>query len=105
MFLSKVLQAENLLQVTKKLQLRGVGARLQRVAWKEDSYWTLTAVKPSIDGDHGVASGVLTWRGAVQSENPKRINGVLKKVWRHMQPSKRLEWQTPPKSAEQDTSV
>ncbi|KAL3148478.1 hypothetical protein ABBQ38_013920 [Trebouxia sp. C0009 RCD-2024] len=105
MILSKVLQAESLLQVTKKLPRRGVGTKLQRLSWKEDSFWTLTAVKPSIDGNHGVASGVLTWKGDVQSEKPKRINGVLKKVWRHMQPSTRVEWRTPPKPAEQEASV
>ena len=36
------------IQVTKKLPQRGLGKRVQRLAWKEDSYWTVTAVKPSI---------------------------------------------------------
>ena len=132
------------LQVTKKLANRGIGTKLQRRTWKEDSYWTITAVKPSIvsrqqasflhcgttqkpihvlqDGEHGVASGVLTWKGThgqqpfsqsqlvspeiglcctgeIQSEQPKRINGVLKKVWRYMEPSRQLDWQAVPKSA------
>jgi len=34
--------------VTKKLPNRGLGTKLQRLKWKDDSYWTITAVKPSI---------------------------------------------------------
>lgn len=36
------------LQVTKKLPSRGLGTKLQRLKWKDDSYWTITAVKPSL---------------------------------------------------------
>ena len=36
------------LQVTKNLPKRGLGTKVQRVSWKDDSYWTVTAVKPSI---------------------------------------------------------
>ena len=36
------------LQVTKKLPNRGLGTKLQRLKWKDDSFWTITAVKPSI---------------------------------------------------------
>ena len=74
------------------------------------------------DGDHGTASGILTWKGEkkqqlllaclgagnrfpinmsgdarvagkAQSEKPKRINGVLKKVWKHMEQDRKLQWQ------------
>ncbi|DBB13536.1 hypothetical protein WJX82_004520 [Trebouxia sp. C0006] len=98
MFLSRVLQAQSLLQVTKKLPNRGLGTKLQRLKWKDDSYWTITAVKPSIDGDHGSASGILTWKGQAQSEEPKRINGVLKKVWRYLGDGQKLQWHTVAKS-------
>lgn len=105
MFLSKVLQAESLLQVTRKLPNRGLGTKLQRIKWKDDSYWTITAVKPSIDGDHGAASGILTWKGQPQSEQPKRINGVLKKVWKHMEIEEKMQWHTVPKSDVRQTSA
>ena len=36
------------LEVTKSLPQRGLGSKLQRIKWQADSYWTVTAVKPSI---------------------------------------------------------
>lgn len=104
MFLSKILLADNLLQVTKQLPSRGLGTKLQRIKWKDDSYWTVTAVKPSIDGGHGSASGILTWKGKTKSERPERINGVLKKVWRHIGTEQKLQWHSVPKPR-QDQAV
>ncbi|KAL0038066.1 hypothetical protein WJX79_000854 [Trebouxia sp. C0005] len=98
MFLSRALQADSLFQLTKKLPNRGLGTKLQHVKWKDDSFWTITAVKPSIDGGHGAASGILTWKGQAQSKEPKRIHGVLKKVWRHLGDEQKLQWHTVPKS-------
>ncbi len=34
------------------------------------------------DGKRGKAYGVLTWRGEQQGEQPTRINGASKKLWR-----------------------
>lgn len=43
--------------------------------------------------------------GQVQSEQPQRINGVLKKVWRHMGNDQKLQWQTMPKPVTQEQSI
>lgn len=34
------------------------------------------------DGGHGQAWGQLTWGGVPQGEQPRQINGPLKRVWR-----------------------
>ncbi len=77
-------------EVAQALRLRGVGRQVQRCSWKEDSFWTLTAIQPSLvcflslfllvsysnlvsrppsdiilrqDNKHGSAWGLLTWKG------------------------------------------
>lgn len=35
-------------EVVRKLPFRGVGSRVKRSRWSEDSFWEITAVKPSL---------------------------------------------------------
>ena len=37
-------------EVAAKLRKRGINHTLQRLTWKEDSYWAVTSVKPSLVG-------------------------------------------------------
>lgn len=68
--------------VLSRLPRQGVGAKLSRSSWREDSYWLITDVRMAKDGRHGTAWGLWTWRGEQQNEQPRKINGPLKKVWR-----------------------
>jgi hypothetical protein len=102
MWTSLVLNAKNFIEVTRSLPKHGIGAKLRRTTWGEDSFWQVTAVKPHEDGVHGKASGILTWKGVQQSEKPRRVNGVLKKIWILADDSANPElktWQTVPKPA------
>ncbi len=60
----------------------GVGARLQKNTWKEDSYWDVVKVQVDLTGADGKSYGLLTWRGVRVHEEPRRIPGTRKKVWR-----------------------
>ncbi len=60
----------------------GVGARLQKNTWQEDSYWDVVKVQVDLSGAAGKSYGLLTWRGARMHEEPRRIPGTRKKVWR-----------------------
>ncbi|KAK9906607.1 hypothetical protein WJX75_004872 [Coccomyxa subellipsoidea] len=95
---STILSAKNLYEVASKWQKHGIGQKLQRTTWKEDSFWTITGMKPSLDGKHGKAFGVLTWRGRKESEEPRRVNGTLKKIWRCMDDAP-VDWITLKKPA------
>ncbi|EIE24151.1 hypothetical protein COCSUDRAFT_53242 [Coccomyxa subellipsoidea C-169] len=90
---SAILSAKNLYEVASNLQKHGIGHKVQRTTWKEDSFWTITGMKPSLDGKHGKAFGILTWRGRKESEEPRRVNGTLKRVWRCMDDAP-VEWVT-----------
>ncbi|CAL5227585.1 g10583 [Coccomyxa viridis] len=93
MRVSTVLAAKNLFEVASRLEKHGIGHRIQRATWPEDSFWTITAIRPSLDGKHGDASGIFTWKGMSQHALPKRISGPLKRVWRPMQkPDKQTKW-------------
>jgi len=85
MRISTVLAAKNLFEGASRLGKNGIGHQVQRATWSEDSFWTITAIRPSLDGKHGDASGIFTWKGMSQHALPKRINGPLKKVWRPVQ--------------------
>lgn len=41
----------------------------------------------SQDGKRGKAYGLLTWRGEQQGEEPSRIRGASKKLWRPLGPA------------------
>lgn len=69
-------------EILSKLPRHGVGARVQRKAWKEDSFWDVVETKIHLSGKSGKAYGKLTWRGSEMHDQPKRMNGTLKKVWR-----------------------
>merc|ERR1711939_703349 len=73
----------NFFQVCQLLPEYGLGRKLRRCTWEDNSFWTVTRLKPSSDGEHGKAWGQLTWRG-VPEEKPRRINGVLKRPWKHI---------------------
>lgn len=69
-------------EILSKLPRHGVGVRVQRKAWKEDSFWDVVETKMHLSGKSGKAYGKLTWRGSEMHNEPKRMNGTLKKVWR-----------------------
>eukprot|EP00884_Botryococcus_braunii_P013683 jgi/Botrbrau1/22315/Bobra.0863s0001.1 len=52
-----VVLGRNLFEVVRNLPFRGVGSRVKRSRWSEDSFWEITAVKPSLDELHGKAWG------------------------------------------------
>ena len=60
----------------------GVGSRLQKNTWQEDSYWEVVKVQMDLSGAAGKSYGLLTWRGAKVHDAPRRIPGTRKKVWR-----------------------
>ena len=35
-------------EVVTKLERHGIGHKVQRTTWKEDSFWTITGIKPSL---------------------------------------------------------
>jgi hypothetical protein len=41
-----------------------------------------TVVRALQDGHHGKAWGIFTWKGKARNEQPTRVRGALKKVWR-----------------------
>jgi len=69
-------------EILSKLPKHGIGSRVQRKAWKEDSFWDVVETKIHLSGKSGKAYGKLTWRGSEMHNEPKRMNGTLKKVWR-----------------------
>lgn len=69
-------------EILSKLPKHGVGSRIQRKTWKDDSFWDVSQVKMHVSGKAGKAYGMLTWRGEQVHEVPKQIPGSLKKVWR-----------------------
>lgn len=71
-------------EVLGKLPRHGVGSRIQRKTWLEDSFWDIAEVRVDVSGKTGKAYGMLTWRGEQVHEKPIRIPGTLKKVWRPM---------------------
>ena len=42
----------------------------------------ITEIPTSQDGHHGKAWGIFTWKGKPRNEQPTRVRGALKKVWR-----------------------
>ncbi|KAI8106890.1 hypothetical protein M9434_001544 [Picochlorum sp. BPE23] len=79
---SGVCLAKNVYEILSKLPKHGVGSRIQRKTWKDDSFWDVSQVKMHVSGKAGKAYGMLTWRGEQVHEVPKQIPGTLKKVWR-----------------------
>lgn len=73
-------------EVLGKLPRHGVGARIQRNTWYEDSFWDVVDVKIDMSGKTGKAYGMLTWKGKQVHEEPIRIPGSLKKVWKAIIP-------------------
>jgi hypothetical protein len=69
-------------EVLSTLPRHGVGSRLQKKTWHEDSYWDVIKVQMDLSGASGKSYGVLTWRGTKVHEEPRRIPGTRKKVWR-----------------------
>ncbi|CAK0753148.1 hypothetical protein CVIRNUC_002199 [Coccomyxa viridis] len=94
MRMSSSLAARNLFEVARRLQKDGLGQNLQRTSWPDDSFWTITAIKPSLDGKHGDASGIFTWKGTQQHALPRRVRGVLKRVWKTVPAEGAQNWVT-----------
>jgi hypothetical protein len=69
-------------EVLGALPAHGVGARLSRTSWKDDSFYEITEAAIRQSGRGGAAWGVLTWRGARAGEAPTRIRGASKPLWR-----------------------
>ena len=55
---------------------------MQKKTWQEDSYWDVVKVQMELSGASGKSYGMLTWRGTRLHEEPRRIPGTRKKVWR-----------------------
>ena len=132
--------------VVRKLPETGVQAKLQRKTWPPESFWTVTAVQPTVvqrqsccmpplshllqpdvgrvlhaqhliithmsmpcvpqDGHHGKAWGIFTWKGKARNEQPTRVRGTLKKVWRvYGDPAPTIEWRRLPSAAPQNAST
>jgi len=95
MQLAKVALAKrrNLFDIIRVLPRQGLGQKVSRKTWEDNSFWTIERVKISLDGRHGKAHGLLTWRGT-PAEKPTRINGPLKHVWRSIPESEGvIGWQ------------
>lgn len=73
-------------EVLGKLPRHGVGSKIQRSSWYENSFWDIAEVKIDVSGKTGKAYGMLTWRGEQIHDRPMRIRGTLKKVWRAVSP-------------------
>lgn len=85
-------------EILSKLPKHGVGAKLKREKWMNDSFWEITKVKMDQNGASGKSYGLLTWRGNRQNEEPKRINGSLKKLWKLLPADKEMpSWPSLPK--------
>jgi len=74
-------------EVLGKLPRHGVGSRIQRTSWYENSFWDIAKVNIDVSGNTGKAYGMLTWRGEQVHDRPMRIPGTLKKVWRVVSPA------------------
>jgi len=82
-----------LIGVISQLPNLGIGARVARKSWLPfgDSYWEITDVKlKGEEASGGKVWGVLHWRGQRVDDQPRRVNGAAKKVWRWMPPGE--EW-------------
>lgn len=74
-------QSVSLAKCINGLRYRGVGAKITRDIFHfPDSYWIVTKVKLSTDGDHGKAYGTMVWRG-IRKNNIEKIGGYNKKQW------------------------
>ncbi|KAK9785857.1 hypothetical protein WJX73_009064 [Symbiochloris irregularis] len=73
------MRGRSLFDLLQKQPKQGLGQKFRRTSWKDDSFWTLTAAKPSLEGQRGKAWGLLTWKGEQQSQR-KQVNGSLKKI-------------------------
>lgn len=104
----------NLYDIVTRLPRNGVGYKLRRKTWPENSYWKLTqvkiSVKQSVEGmNHGKAWGHFTWLGDEKNEEPTRVRGAHKKVWQTADSTDTTGWkplpprQTPPAVASPDT--
>jgi hypothetical protein len=69
-------------EVLSALPKHGIGARVQRKSWHENSYWDIVRVQMDVSGKSGKSYGMLTWNGNKVDEEARRIPGSLKKVWR-----------------------
>ena len=69
-------------EVLSTLPKHGIGARVQRKSWHENSYWDVVRVNMDVSGKSGKSYGMLTWNGSKVHEEARRIPGSLKKVWR-----------------------
>ncbi|KAG7666804.1 hypothetical protein Ndes2526B_g09557 [Nannochloris sp. 'desiccata'] len=74
--------AKNAYEVLSSLPKHGMGTKITRSTWQDSSFWTVTQIKTEMDGKRGKAYGLLTWRGEQQGEQPSRIRGASKKLWR-----------------------
>ncbi|KAH9951823.1 hypothetical protein B0H21DRAFT_775963 [Amylocystis lapponica] len=78
-------QPGNLYNVLSRYPKDGVGQRIHQTRWSvkgfEDCYWEVTRTKLKLEGTHGKAWGVLTWRGKQVSKREEPIRGGLKYRW------------------------
>lgn len=84
----------NAFEILLKLPKHGIGAKITRKTWKEGSFWTITDVKHSLDGKHGTVYGRLTWGGQLVNEQPSRLKGPLKKLWRPVKDTSKPQWES-----------
>ncbi|KAF9815543.1 hypothetical protein IEO21_04543 [Rhodonia placenta] len=75
----------NLYEVLARYPQDGIGQRIHQTRWTakgiSDCYWEVTRTKLKLEGMHGKAWGVLTWRGKRVSEQEEKIPGGLKYRW------------------------
>ncbi|EMD40445.1 hypothetical protein CERSUDRAFT_80116 [Gelatoporia subvermispora B] len=75
----------NLYEVLARYPNDGIGRRVYQTRWGakgiEGCYWEVTRTKLKLEGKHGKAWGVLTWKGKRVSEAEERIPGSLKYNW------------------------
>lgn len=67
---------KNLIEMIDSTESKGVGLKVWRKSWPENSYFTITKVKYK-NMRVGDAWGVLTWQGKPE-EKAKKIRGQLK---------------------------
>jgi hypothetical protein len=67
---------KNLIEMVDENKAKGIGMKVWRKTWPENSYFIVTRVnyKNMRVGD---AWGMLTWKG-VKEEKPRKIRGALK---------------------------
>ncbi|KZT12877.1 uncharacterized protein LAESUDRAFT_689803 [Laetiporus sulphureus 93-53] len=75
----------NLYEVLSRYPKDGVGQRVHKIRWTSkgipNCYWEVTRTSLKLEGKHGKAWGILTWKGKVVSEREEKIPGSLKFSW------------------------